>query len=152
MLFYYVLLSFIFNAFNDIIIPLNMKKTPKSISNPDELNKNLQYTSPFTWIILGASALALIGFFVWSCLFTIKVKVFGNATVKDGEVVLVVEESNKNKLAIGQKIIISDKEGSIISIDNNEPVVSRFDLEDGNYTYTLILEERKPIDFLLNKK
>ena len=129
-----------------------MKKTLKSISNPDELNKNLQYTSPLTWIILGASVLALAGFFVWSCLFTLKVKIFGDATVKDGQVVLAIEESKKSKLAVGQKVIINDKEGSIISINNNEPVVSEFDLKDGNYTYTIILEEIKPIEFLFNKK
>ena len=129
-----------------------MKKTLKSISNPDELNKNLQYTSPLTWIILGASVLALAGFFVWSCLFTLKVKIFGDATVKDGEVVLAIEDSKKSKLAVGQKVIINDKEGSIITINNNEPVVSKFDLQDGNYTYTIILEEIKPIEFLFNKK
>jgi len=129
-----------------------MKKTLKSISNPDELNKNLQYTSPLTWIILGASVLALAGFFIWSCLFTLKVKIFGDATVKDGQVVLAVEESKKSKLAIGQKVIINDKEGSIISINDNEPVVSEFDLQDGNYTYTIILKEIKPIEFLFNKK
>ncbi len=129
-----------------------MKKTLKSISSPDELNKNLQYTSPFTWIILGASVLALAGFFAWSCLFTLKVKIFGDATVKDGQVVLAIEESKKSKLAVGQKVIINDKEGSIISITNNEPVISEFDLQDGNYTYTIILEEIKPIEFLFNKK
>ena len=90
--------------------------------------------------------------FVWSCLFTLKVKIFGDATVKDGQVVLTIEESKKSKLAVGQKVIINDKEGSIISINNNEPVVTQFDLQDGNYTYTIILEEIKPIEFLFNKK
>lgn len=129
-----------------------MKKTVKSISNPDELNKNLQYTSPFTWIILGVSVLALVAFFVWSSIYKIKVKIFGDASIKDGQVVLLIDESNKTKLAVGQTVIINDKEGTILSFNNDEPVVSSFDLSDGDYKYTIILEEVKPIEFLFNKK
>ena len=129
-----------------------MKKTVKSISNPDELNENLQYTSPITWIILSISALALVGFFVWASLCKIKVKINGDASIKSGQAVLVIEDSKKEKVAVGQKVIINDKEGIILSFDDNMPVVSSFDLTDGNYKYTIIIDEIRPIEFLFNKK
>ena len=124
----------------------------KSISNPDELNENLQYTSPITWIILSISALALVGFFLWASLCKIKVKINGDASIKSGQAVLVIEDSKKEKVAVGQKVIINDKEGIILSFDDNMPIVSSFDLTDGNYKYTIIIDEIRPIEFLFNKK
>ena len=129
-----------------------MKKTVKTISNPDELNENLQYTSPFTWIILSISVFVLLGFFVWASLCKIKVKINGDASIKSGQAVLVIEDSNKEKIEVGQKVIIGDKEGTILSFEDNTAVVSSFDLTDGNYKYTIILDEIRPIEFLFNKK
>jgi len=128
-----------------------MKKTVQSISNPDELNRHLQYTSPITWIVLGFSICALVGFLAWSCIYKLKEKISGAANIVNGEVVLVVEESKISRLEVGQKVYILDQEGEILSVDNNKPVVSSFNLNDGEYTYTIVLKEIRPIDFLIGK-
>lgn len=128
-----------------------MKKKQQSISSPDELNKALQYTSPLTWIILGLSICALVAFFVWSSIYKLKIKISGVASVKDGNVVLSVNENDLAKLKEGQKVYINDLEGTITSISDNKPVVSNFDLADGEYNYTVIINEVRPIDFLFNK-
>ena len=129
-----------------------MKKKSKSISSPDDLNKHLQYTSPLTWIILSFCTCALIGFFVWSCVYKIKEKISGEATVQNGEVVLVINDSQKDKLAVGQKVYISEQEGEIVSFNNEQPIVSNFTLADGNYSYTIVIREFRPIDFLINRQ
>ena len=127
-----------------------MKKRVKSIANPDELNKNLQYSSPITWIVLIAVTLSLVGFFVWSFLYKIQVKLTGTADIASGVVTLHIEEGKINELKQGQKVYISGQEGQILSFNNDEPVVSTFTLDDGVYDYYIVIKEVRPIDFLLN--
>lgn len=126
-----------------------MKKNNKSITNPDELNENLQYNSPITWIVLSLVMLLLLAFFSWSFIYKIKIKIDGKANINDCQVALRVEESSLNKLKIGQKVYISGIEGQILSFNEEQPVVSNFDLDDGEYDCYILIKEARPIDFLL---
>lgn len=129
---------------------MSKKNKNIGITNPDELNKHLQYTSITTWIVLGAVILSLAGLFTWSFVYKIQEKITGNASISSGAVTLTIEESQKPRLAVGQKVYIADKVGEILSFDDGSPVVSLFDLEDGsNYTYTIVVKEMRPIDFLI---
>lgn len=121
----------------------------KNFSNPDEFNKHLQYTSVTTWVILSAVILSLTAFFTWSFVYKLKEKIKGEAIISSHKVTLVVEEGQKSRLAVGQKVYIADKVGEILSFENNEPVVSLFDLEDNSYTYTIVVKEMRPINFLI---
>ena len=128
-----------------------MKKEEIKISSPDELNKHIQQTSPITWILLGMTIILLVAFFAWSMIFKIKIKLTGKAHITSGEVTLTIKDSDLNKLKIGQKVYIENLEGEIVSFLDEQPVVSSFSLNDGEYTYSLVLKEAKPIDFLLGK-
>ncbi|MBO7573944.1 MAG: hypothetical protein J6T25_04135 [Bacilli bacterium] len=128
-----------------------MKKQNKSITNPDELNKNLQYSSPITWIVLSSVVLLLVAFFAWSAIYKIKIKLTGTANISNGAVTLQIDESKLSKLKEGQKVYISGLEGQILSFNDNQPVVSSFALDDGEYDYYIVIKEARPIDFLLNK-
>lgn len=128
-----------------------MKKNNKTITNPDELNKNLQYSSPITWIILTSVVFLLLGFFVWSCIYSITFKLTGMASINEGQVTLVIEERSISKLQVGQKVYIAGQEGEILSIKDDQPVVSTFSLQDGDYEYYIVIGEKKPIQFLLGK-
>ena len=125
-----------------------MKKKKVSITNPEELEKNLQYTSPVTWITLSIVTCLIVALLVWSCVFKILDKVSGKATIKSGEATLVLDSKVKSKLKVGQKIYISDLEGEILTFVHNEPVISHFDLADGEYEYSVVIEV-KPIEYLI---
>ena len=125
-----------------------MKKNKVSVTNPEELEKNLQYTSPATWIVLSVVACLIIGLFIWSCVFKIKDQVTGKAYVKSGEVTLTIESKVKAKLVVGQKIYINELEGEILTFVDDKPVVSSFSLEDGEYVYSTFIEV-KPIEYLV---
>lgn len=129
-----------------------MKKALKTINNPDELNKSLSYSSPTTWITLSIVIISLVGFFVWSLLYKIQIKVSGLATVVGGHVTLNVKDEDLSKLEDGQKVFISGVEGQIVSIIDSKPVVSTFSLNDGEYEYYVVVGEMKPIDFWFNNK
>ena len=130
-----------------------MKQKPKNINSPDELNKNLSYNSPVTWVTLGAVILVLAGFFIWSFVGKIEMSLFGMASISNSVVTLNVEQSKLDRLQEGQKVYISGAEGSILSFDNeHQPVVSNFNLADGNYEYRIVLKQMKPIDFWFNQQ
>ena len=73
------------------------------------------------------------------------------ANINEGQVTLALEEGSFNKLQVGQKVYIAGQEGEILSFKDNQPVVSYFSLQDGNYEYYIVIEEKKPVDFLLGK-
>ena len=126
-----------------------MNKKVEKISSPDDLNKFLKHTSPATWIILGLSICLLLGLIISAFFVRITDKIQGIANVKDGEVILVISESNKRKLEEGQKVYILDQIGVIDSVTNYVPVISGFALDDGEYNYTINVKEIRPIDFLI---
>lgn len=125
-----------------------MKKPASSISNPDELNKRLQRTSPVAWVSLAVCVLAMAGFLAWSFLYRFQDKIVGSAHIDNGQATLVVDPSKKNKLAVGQKVYIAEQVGEIVSLNNDNLVVSSFSLPNGDYTYTIVREVR-PVDFLI---
>ena len=131
-----------------------MKKKNKTITNPDELNKSLSYSSPITWITLSTVIILLIGFFVWSFIYKIQIKVSGLATINSGNVILHVDDSDLSSLKQGQYVYISGQKGEIISINESDkqPVVSSFSLDDGEYNYYIVIGEKKPIDFWFDKQ
>ena len=128
-----------------------MKKEDIKISSPDELNKHLQHASPFTWTILFVVIALLIGFFVWSLIYKVKVKITGKAYVESGEATLYVDESSLNKLKAGQVVYVSNQQGYLSFNDENKPIVSQLTLEKGEYTYQIIIKEMKPFEFLINR-
>lgn len=129
-----------------------MKKQQIRISNQEEFNKHLQHTSTTTWVVLGAAVVGLISFFAWSILYKIDIKLMGKANIASGAVTLELKESDLRKLKVGQKVYIEQKEGEILSFQDDQPVVSNYELSDGEYTYKIIIRKARPIDFLLGKK
>ena len=129
-----------------------MKKQQIRISNQEEFNKHLQHTSTTTWVVLGAVIVALVSFFVWSFLFKIDVKLMGKANITSGEVTLQISDYELKKIEAGQKIFIEGQEGEIISVQDNQPVVSSYALDDGEYTFKIFIKKLRPIDFLLGKR
>ena len=130
-----------------------MKKKQAKISNPDELNKNLSYNSPVTWIVLGTVILLLAGFFAWSLIYKIQVKLFGTATINSGAVTFTLnDESKSDQLKVGQKVYVSNDEGEISFKDDNHIEVKDIDLADGEYTCYVVINELRPIEFWFNNQ
>ena len=126
------------------------KKESVNISSPDDLNKHLQHSSPVTWVILGVVVLMIIGFFTWSIVYRIKVKVTGQAIVSGGVASLKVDSNSLSKIKAGQVVHISSQEGLLSFNEEKAPIVTGLTLSDGdNYTYYIIVQELRPFDFLV---
>ena len=125
-----------------------MKKNITSISSPEELNKRLQSTSFVTWLILILVSFILIGFFIWASVFELPIKVTGSAMISSGEVTLNIDHDDLNLLKEGQIVTIKDQKGEILSLNDGQPVVSGFDLDDGEYTCHIVVSEKRLITFV----
>ena len=124
------------------------KKVVNKVTTPEDLNKSLKSTHPITWVVLTSVLLCLVAFFVWSILAEIEYKIKGTATLVGGEATLNIEEKNLSKLKVGQKVVISSKEGKIEEIkEDGYPIVSNFELNDGDYEYYIVIKTIKPIDY-----
>jgi hypothetical protein len=75
----------------------------------------------------------------------------GKASVLQGEATLVVETKDRTKLALGQKVVINGKEGSITSLTDEAALAGPFELADGDYSYYVVLAEKHPIEFFFGK-
>lgn len=131
-----------------------MKKKQARITNPDELNKNLSYNSPVTWIVLGTVILLLAGFFAWSLIYKVQIKLSAIVYVESGSATLVLkDESKTNQLKVSQKVYASGDEGVISSIDGNNITVDDITLSDGHYEDCyVVINELKPIEFWFNNQ
>ena len=136
------------NLYSKYKIKITMKKKQVKISNPDELNKNLSYNSPVTWIVLGTVILLLVGFFAWSLIYKIQVKLFGTVTNTSGAITLILkDESKSGEIKVGQKVYVTGDEGVISSIDGSIKV-SDITLADGqSLDCYVVINELKPIEF-----
>ena len=126
-----------------------MKKQDVRISSPEELNKHLQHSSPVTWIILCVSIAILIAFFAWSFIYKLKVEITGTATVTNGVAALTMDQESSSQLKEGQTVYISNTEGLLSYNDQDEPIVSNLTLDDGEYSFYIVVKEIRPIDFII---
>ena len=130
-----------------------MKKKQVKISNPDELNKNLSYNSPVTWIVLGTVILLLVGFFAWSLIYKIQVKLFGTVTNTSGAITLILkDESKSGEIKVGQKVYVTGDEGVISSIDGSIKVSDITLADDQSLDCYVVINELKPIEFWFNNQ
>ena len=126
------------------------KKALTKVNSPEDLNKTLKSTHPITWVVLTSVLLSLVAFFVWSMMAEIEYKIKGTATLVAGEATLNIKEKDLSKLKVGQKVVISSKEGTIKEIkDDGYPVISNFELNDGNYEYYIVIKTIKPIEYFI---
>lgn len=148
----YLIYSKVFHIKNLLTEQRSMKKENVNIASPDELDKHLQSSSPVTWVVLLSTIAAMLGLFIWSCVYTLPIKLSGAATVESGQATLVLNDEDKDKLVAGEKVYILDQEG-VVSFVEDKPVVSNLNLADGRYTYrtNIVIKEIHPIDYLLKR-
>ena len=63
-----------------------------------------------------------------------------------------LNETNLDKLAVGQKVYIGDKEAEVLSVgDDGKVKVSQVPIADGDYDCYVVIRQIKPISFLLSE-
>ncbi|WP_034447571.1 hypothetical protein [Butyrivibrio sp. AE2032] len=129
------------------------EKTIERISSPDKLTEHLRVTNPAIWIVLAAVILLLAGMLVWATIGTlettadVKIIVEDNvATVSDGSADIT---EGMPVYILSEKYIIattvSDDFGRVYGL-------MEVALPDGVYDGTVVTEQVRPIDFLIESR
>ena len=130
------------------------EKTLQRISSPEKLTEYLRVTNPGIWIVLGAIILLLGGLLIWSAIGTLETKADAKIIVEDHVAIVVTDGSAK--LADGMPLRILSENYYIAATDEDDYGrvygITEVALPDGSYEGTVVVEQVRPIDFLLESK
>ena len=130
------------------------KKALERISSPEQLSDYLCVTNPGIWVLLAAVILLLGALFAWSAIGTLETSVSVRVIVEE-HVAQVVTKGGEG-LAEGMPLRVAAQESVIATtgVDEFGRVfgVAEVALPNGVYDGTVVVEQTKPIDFLLESR
>ena len=136
--------------------PLFRKKAMNRISSPEDLTSYLRVTSPGMWIILAAVIALLAGLFTWSAVGILETTVDAPAIVQNHTAQIAASGQGADELQAGMPLRISSQEFVIASVDFDEygraTARAEVSLPDGTYDAKIVVEQTKPIEFLLESR
>lgn len=158
------------NQMNDSIF---RKKNIDKINSPESLNDYVKVTNPSVWFVLLGIIVFLVGASVWATLGKINNDLNTAAEVKNGEIIVYVDEYLIESIASGmevhiegEKFFITDiPQRPIEAVDVDNYVLHKGDMEssrwlypiklkgtltDGVYIATIKLEQITPMSYVLN--
>jgi len=132
------------------------KKDMARISSPEDLTGYLRVTSPGMWIILGAVIALLVGVLTWAAVVVLEPTVDATAVVSDHTAQIVASGQGADALEAGMPLRIASQEFVIASVDYVEygraTAYAEVSLPDGSYGATIVVEQTRPIEFLLESR
>ena len=130
------------------------EKTLQRISSPEKLTEYLRVTNPGIWIVLGAIILLLGGLLVWATIGTLETKASAKVIVEDHVAMVVTDGAAKLNDGMPLRILSGDYIIAATTEDYYGRVygITEVPLPDGSYDGTVIVEQVRPIDFLLESK
>ena len=127
------------------------QKAIDKMSSPDELTDYLKVTSPSVWAVLVAVVVLLAGIIAWACVGTLPTGAQASIVVQGGTASVSVSDSYD--LGAGMRVSVESHNSAIDSVvaDEHGRQVghAQLDLPDGTYKGTVVVDETRAIDFLL---
>ena len=132
------------------------KKAMERISSPEDLTSYLRVTSPGMWIILAAVIVLLVGLFAWSAVGTLETSVDATAIVQNHTAQIVAAGQGADSIQAGMPLRIASQEFVIASVDydayGRATAQAEVSLPDGTYDAEIVVEQTRPIEFLLESR
>ena len=132
------------------------RKAMERISSPEDLTGCLRATSPGAWILLAAVVALLAGLFAWAAVGTLETTVEATAIVQDHTALIAASGENADGLEAGMPLRIASQEFAIASVDFDEygraTARAEVPLPDGVYDAAIVVEQTRPIGFLLESR
>ncbi len=130
------------------------KTTLDRISSPEQLTDYLHVTNPGIWALLLAVLLLLGAFFAWASVGTLETTAQARVLVENhtARIVMIGAETLRD----GMPLRIASEEYVIVSTGADEYGrsfgIAEVSLPDGDYDGTVVLEQTRPISFLLESR
>ncbi len=130
------------------------KKALDRISSPEQLTDYLRVTNPGIWVILVAVLLLLGGLFAWASIGTLETTAQAKVLVENHTAQVVM--TGAETLRDGMPLRIASQEFVIASAASDEYGrafgIAEVNLPDGTYDGTVVVEQTRPISFLLESR
>ena len=130
------------------------KKTLDRISSPEQLTDYLRVSNPGIWIILIAVIVLLAGLFVWAGIGTLETTAPATVIIEDHTAHVAINDSRT--ISEGMTLRVSDQEVVIAVTETDSygrPIgVAEVALPDGSYEGSVVVEQTRPLDFLLESR
>ena len=130
------------------------KTTLDRISSPEQLTDYLHVTNPGIWALLLAVLLLLGALFAWASVGTLETTAQARVLVENhtARIVMIGAETLRD----GMPLRIASEEYVIVSTGADEYGrsfgIAEVSLPDGDYDGTVVLEQTRPISFLLESR
>jgi hypothetical protein len=132
------------------------KKAMDRISSPEDLTSYLKVTNPGVWSVLAAVIILLAGLFAWAAVGTLETVADAKAIVQDHTAQVIISGQNIDTLEPGMSIRIASQEFVVASVESDEygrvTAYSDVSLPDGTYEAKVVLEQTRPIEFLIESR
>ena len=132
------------------------KKAMARISSPEDLTSYLRVTSPGMWLILAAVIVLLVGLFAWAAVGTLETTVDAAAIVQNHTAEVIAVGQDADTLKAGMPLRIAAQEFVIASVELDEysraTAYAEVSLPDGTYDAEIVVEQTRPIEFLLESR
>lgn len=128
------------------------EKSLKRISSPEELDRYVKISNPGTWIVLSIVLVLLISILLWGFFGNLTTTKTVDVKIENGQSEIIMSQEELVDILPGMKVQYDHKTvGSVSSVDKDGNIVlSNLDFENGIYQMEIIVEEIKPIYFILN--
>jgi len=130
------------------------EKALQRISSPEKLTEYLRVTNPGIWIVLSAVILLLGGILIWAAIGTLETKADAKVLVEDHVAMVVTDGTARLKDGMPLRILSGDYIIAATTEDDYGRVygITEVPLPDGSYDGTVVVDQVRPIDFLLESK
>ena len=126
------------------------------ISSPEELTGYLRVTSPGLWAVLAAVIVLLAGLFAWAAVGTLETTADAMAVVHDHTAQIAAAGQGADTLKAGMTLRIASQDFVIASVEEDEygraTARAEVPLPDGTYDAEIVIDETRPIEFLLESR
>ena len=130
------------------------KKTLDRISSPEQLTSYLRVTNPGIWALLAAVILLLAGIFAWAAVGTLETSAPAVVIVEDHTAQIV--PAGGERLSAGMPLRVAGQETVIAAANADEygrsVGTAALELPDGVYEGAVVVEQTRPLDFLLTSR
>ena len=130
------------------------EKALQRISSPEKLTEYLRVTNPGIWFVLSAVILLLGGILIWAAIGTLETKADAKVLVEDHVAMVVTDGTARLKDGMPLRILSGDYIIAATTEDDYGRVygITEVPLPDGSYDGTVVVDQVRPIDFLLESK
>ncbi len=132
------------------------KETMERISSPEQLTGYLRVTKPGIWVVLAAVILLLAAMLAWSAVGVLETTTDAKVVVSDASTEIIVTGTLASSVQAGMPVRIASEEYTIASVETDEygrtVAFARTDLPNGIYDAKIVVEQTKPISFLLESR